>query len=124
MFKNLIFCLLFFIPLFASSQSNNCACCTPEHSQFDFWIGEWDVYSDKGEKLGENFIEKLEDNCIVSENWKSVKAGTGKSYNYFDPSDNTWNQLWISNTGTILKLKGVGSAGEMRYNSGRKRPVL
>ncbi|MBT8320006.1 MAG: hypothetical protein KJP01_07745, partial [Gramella sp.] len=75
------------------------------------------VFNEQGEKVGENLVQKLEDNCIVNENWKSVKAGSGKSYNYYDPADTTWNQLWISNTGNILKLKGVASKDKMVLKS-------
>ena len=112
--------LLFFfalIPFFALSQNSECACCSPQHAQFDFWVGEWEVFNETGDKIGENLVEKLEDNCIVNENWTGSNGGTGKSYNYYDPSDSTWNQLWLSNSGTILKLKGVASYNKMTLKS-------
>lgn len=112
-----IYFLLLIIPLTAISQEEGCACCTPEYTQFDFWVGDWEVFNEAGEKIGENLIEKLEDNCIVNENWTGEKGGTGKSYNYYDPLDQTWNQLWISNTGNILKLKGTASKNTMILKS-------
>ena len=105
------------MPVFSFAQNTECACCTAKHSEFDFWVGNWDVFNTEGEKIGENFIEKLEDNCIISENWKSLKTGSGKSYNYYDSSDETWNQLWISNTGNILKLKGKAGKNKMVLRS-------
>ncbi|APG61013.1 hypothetical protein [Christiangramia salexigens] len=101
-----IFCLLFFISCLNFAQGQECACCTVNHIQFDFWVGDWEVFNTKGDKIGENLIKKLEDNCIINENWQSVSGNSGNSYNYFDPKDSTWNQLWLSNDGTILKLKG------------------
>ena len=115
--QKLLYFLLFFIPFITSAQESDCACCTPQHSQFDFWIGDWEVFNENGEKIGENLVEKLEDNCILNENWTGEKGGTGKSYNYYDPSDETWNQLWISNKGNILKLKGKSEGNKMILKS-------
>lgn len=110
-----VFCLLF-LPVWLFAQED-CACCTQQHNQFDFWLGEWEVFNEEGEKLGENHIEKLENNCLVSENWQGDRGGSGKSFNYYDPKDETWNQIWISNTGTILKLKGRAEPGKMVLKS-------
>ena len=41
----------------------------------------------------------------MRENWTS-DTQTGTSTNYYNPIDSSWNQLWIDNVGTILKLKG------------------
>jgi hypothetical protein len=112
----LLFTFFLILPLISISQED-CACCTKQHHQFDFWVGDWEVFNDKGDKMGENLVEKLEDNCILNENWTGTKGGSGKSYNYYDPSDETWNQLWISNTGNILKLKGKASENMMVLKS-------
>ncbi|MDR5591621.1 hypothetical protein [Christiangramia sp. SM2212] len=109
--------LIILLPAFSFTQNSDCACCTPDHAAFDFWVGDWEVFNVNGDKVGENLVMKLEDNCILNENWQSVKAGSGKSYNYFDPSDKTWNQLWISNTGNIIKLKGKAEPNKMTLRS-------
>jgi hypothetical protein len=70
-----------------------------------------------GNKVGENQISKIEDNCIVLEHWKGAKGGTGTSMNYYDNSDSTWNQLWVDNKGSILKLKGRFTSGQMVLKS-------
>ena len=84
----------------------DCPCCTEWHKQFDFWIGEWEVYDTAGTRLGENTITKLEDNCLLSEHWVGAKGYTGRSYNFFNTKDSTWNQLWLDNAGGHLKLNG------------------
>lgn len=96
-----------------------CACCTENHSAFDFWEGDWTVYSPGGNIIGTNNIVKMEDNCVLQENWvASGGVTTGTSYNFFDLSDSTWNQVWISNTGNILRLKGnINENGAMVMKS-------
>lgn len=100
-----------------AEYQQDCNCCTANHAEFDFWIGNWDVFNKKGEKIGENNVEVLEDHCIIAENWKGTKGGSGKSFNYYDPKNDSWNQLWISNTGNILKLKGHAEENKMILKS-------
>ncbi len=93
-------------PSLAQSDSQ-CLCCTENHKAFDFWVGDWTVYDTSGKIIGTNKVVKLQDSCVLQENWKaSNKSNTGTSYNFFDSSNNTWNQVWISNTGNVLNLKG------------------
>lgn len=101
--KTSLILILFGLSLSLQAQQN-CSCCSDQHHQFDFWIGKWDVFNPAGKKVGENTITQVQDNCVLLENW--VSTGTGTSYNYYDPADSTWNQLYLDNQGTILKLKG------------------
>lgn len=75
------------------------------------------VYDTTGNKVGENSISKIENNCALVEHWKGALGGTGTSMNYYDKTDNTWNQLWIDSKGSILKLKGQLKAGKMVLRS-------
>ena len=99
------------------SIKNNCVCCSEKHSQFDFWVGEWTVYDTLDNYIGTNKIIKQYENCLIQENWISGGKNRGTSYNYYDPTDSTWNQLWLDNQGTILKLKGSFINGEMVLKS-------
>jgi hypothetical protein len=110
--------LLLILNLSAIAQTqSNCVCCTVDHRSFDFWLGEWRVYDTLGNQLGKNTIVKAEKGCLITENWRGVTGGTGRSMNYFDPQDSTWNQLWISASGTILNLKGKSDANRMTLRS-------
>ncbi|MBD3223118.1 MAG: hypothetical protein GF313_00200 [Caldithrix sp.] len=108
------------IPYLSAQDDDPCPCCSNSYKSFDFWIGDWVVYNTEGEVIGTNKIVKMQDGCVVQENWKASNGtNTGTSYNYFDTSDSTWNQLWISNTGNILELKGnLDSDGNMVLTSG------
>jgi hypothetical protein len=80
-------------------------CSAPEYRQFDFWIGEWDVYNLKGQKAGDSKISQLLDSCIILEEWTSasVQKGlryAGKSYNSYDAQHKRWTQYWVDNVGS------------------------
>ena len=112
--------LFFFATLSLNAQdstNNICVCCTENHKQFNFWVGEWAVYDTLDNLVGSNNIFKQYESCLIQENWISKGENRGTSYNYFDPSDGMWNQLWIDNQGTILKLKGSFVAGKMILKS-------
>lgn len=100
--------------LYAQDQ---CACCSEIRQQFDFWTGDWNVYDTLENKIGENTIEKLVSDCVLSENWRGESGGTGRSYSYFSASDSTWNQVWIDGRGSNLVLKGELKEGSMILQS-------
>ncbi len=87
-------------------QAQDCACCSESHQQFDFWVGDWIVYDTLGNLVGENTIEKLVTECVLSEYWRGGSGGVGRSYNYYNLADSTWNQVWIDASGANLVLKG------------------
>lgn len=96
-------------PIFSQTTQ---PCHTPNHRLFDFWIGDWEVFNPSGKQVGENRIVALHEGCVVQENWKSDRV-TGTSYNYYNPADSTWHQLYLDNQGTILPLKGHFADGKM-----------
>lgn len=64
--------------------------------KLDFWVGEWDVKTQEGRKVGENRIEKILSDCAIIENWTSISGGKGKSLFFFDPNADQWKQIWIT----------------------------
>ncbi len=115
---NRISLILFFGFFLASTAAAQSPCSSEHHRQFDFWVGDWIVHDTTGTTVGENLITRLTDGCIVSEHWVGTSQITGKSYNYFDTADSTWNQLWIDNQGTNLKLRGRAVPNGMVMSSG------
>src|ERR1051325_1609374 len=70
----LLTCGLLLTPLRASygqSQSNQIAtsqpapCSSAEYRQLDFWVGDWDVYDDKGVLQGHNLVQKILGGCAL-----------------------------------------------------------
>jgi len=52
-------------------------CSDPVYRQFDFWLGQWDVYSPKGKKAGDSKISLILDSCIILEEWTSTAITNG-----------------------------------------------
>ena len=106
-------CFLNSFSLIGQIQDIPCNCCTENYNQFDFWIGDWNVYDITDKLVGTNSISKQYNNCLIQEKWVSKGKNQGTSTNYFDKTDNTWNQVWVDNSGYILKLKGSFINGSM-----------
>lgn len=85
------------------------------HSQFDFWIGEWDVFSPQGDLAGTNRIEKTQGGCLLVENWTGAGGGTGTSMNFYNPVSRKWIQIWTDPRGTIIDVEGEFRNGAMRF---------
>ena len=107
----IVLALVCLSPVIAEAQKSDkasCPCCTEAHNGFDFWLGDWTVYSEEGKVLGKNQIskDKTYANCLVKEAWTGTSISRGTSYNYYDRTDKTWNQVWVDNSGFSLTLKG------------------
>jgi hypothetical protein len=87
-------------------------CMDAESHQFDFWIGDWDVFNPQGIQVGTNRIAPLYEGCVLHESWKS-KAIEGQSFNRYDADRGVWHQTWVDNGGTLLLLDGGLKDGDM-----------
>src|SRR6476469_7722246 len=83
----------------------------PVYRQFDFWIGQWDVYGKGGKKAGESKVDLILDSCIILENWTSAAGNySGKSFNTYNAATHQWQQTWVDNVGgTTEYLEGAYS---------------
>lgn len=82
------------------------ACTSPEHRQFDFWVGRWDVYGPKGKLQAHSLIEKLYDGCGIRENWMPLGGSGGGSLNIYLPAEKHWEQFWIDSAGSRAIFDG------------------
>lgn len=98
-------------------------CSKPEFRQFDFWIGEWDVYGKNGKKAGDSKISLILDSCIILEEWTSANATSGiiysgKSFNKYNPTTKQWQQTWVDNVGGSTEyLKGKYEDNKMVFET-------
>jgi hypothetical protein len=84
-------------------------------SDWDFWVGEWNVYSNDEARTfqGSNSITKHYRNCLIKETWKSAGGGGGFSVNYFNPNKDEWRQVWIANGYAIDYSGGLNDEGAL-----------
>jgi len=104
---------------------------SPRFNDFDFWLGDWNVYSndDARQFQGTNSVTKQHQNCLVVENWTSAQGGTGSSMNYYDAVEDRWRQLWVAGGYSIDYTGGLNAAGQRvlngkinYYQSGKSQP--
>jgi hypothetical protein len=87
-------------------------CSAPEHHQFDFWLGDWNVTA-AGTPAGTSRIESVMQGCGVLEHWSGAGGGHGTSLNFYDRGTKAWSQAWIDESGNALHLSGTFSNGTM-----------
>jgi hypothetical protein len=82
------------------------ACAGPEHRQFDFWVGTWDVATPAGKPAGSNRIERVLDGCVLLEHWTGQGGGSGKSFSMYVAAEKQWSQTWVDSSGNRIVLTG------------------
>ncbi|MEZ4655379.1 MAG: hypothetical protein R3E12_17760 [Candidatus Eisenbacteria bacterium] len=78
-------------------------CSAEEASQFDFWLGTWDLTWEGGS--GTNTVTKIMDSCVVQEQFEG-DGFKGTSVSVWVPQVNRWKQTWVDNQGGYLDFEG------------------
>lgn len=95
------------------------------YRQFDFWLGNWDVFSPAGPQVGTSMITMELDGCVIAESWTDADGGRGRSINTYDTDTDQWHQTWVSaNTQGHLRMAGGIVNGEMVLAGVRESPVF
>ncbi len=89
------------------------SCNTEAHRQFDFWLGEWEVWTPTGQLAGVNKISLAYGGCVLHEQYTTGRGYSGGSFNMYDASRGQWHQTWVDNTGMLLQLSGGMVNGNM-----------
>jgi hypothetical protein len=92
-----------------STKSDN-----QEH-QFDFWIGEWNVYKFGTDTIiGVSSIKPILNHKTIEENYQALEyTYKGKSLNIYNRKNQMWEQFWVDNSGMRLHMKGKYENGKM-----------
>lgn len=114
MTKFVYFLLAFSTPCCAFAQSPATPCAAEEFSQFNFWVGDWNVYPNGSNILvAHSKIEKQYNNCSIRENWMPLKGGDGGSLNSYDPVTKLWQQTWHGSQPGKVEFTGGLTNGTM-----------
>ena len=109
--------MVFLMPLLPAAQSIKPASCdSPEHRQFDFWIGNWEVTTPDGKPPGRNSITRELNGCVLHEHWSGAGGMNGASFNIWDRVKKQWHQTWVSDNGNLLLLDGSFQSGAMQLS--------
>ena len=86
-------------------------CTSPEASQFDFWVGEWELtWNDT--LHGTNHIKKMFGDCTIHENFSDPRLNyLGQSWSVYNSNYKIWQQTWVDNQGGYIALTG-GKEGD------------
>ena len=120
--KGLLFFLTLIMAFYMGAQKTPCTT-DPVYRQFDFWIGEWDVYAKNGKEAGDSRIDLILDSCIILENWKSANVSqgvyyAGKSFNTYNSTSKQWQQTWVDNVGGSTEfLEGHFENNKMTFQT-------
>lgn len=90
------------------------ACAAPEHRQFDFWVGRWDVsQTGQTQVIARSLIERLFADCVIRETWMPLSGGGGSSLNTYQPAQRRWRQLWADSSNGWVSFEGGIEGGAM-----------
>lgn len=82
-------------------------CEAPEHRQFDFWLGQWEVRGPAANRpASSSRITSEYGGCVVHERYTAPGGYAGESLNGWDPVRRVWHQTWMDNSGLVLLLDG------------------
>ena len=91
------------------------------HHQFDFWLGDWDVFTPDGKPAGRSHIAAFAGGCGIEEQWTGAGGGSGRSLNTYDAADHQWHQFWVGSGGSVLQLAGTLANGVMTLENPANR---
>lgn len=94
-----------------AADENHCG--APEHRQFDFWLGEWNVHTPDGKLAGVNSIKNEYGGCVLHERYSTPRGYRGESLNIYDAGRKVWHQSWVDTDGVLLLLEGGMRGGSM-----------
>jgi hypothetical protein len=90
------------------------ACTGPEHRQFDFWVGDWDLYrTGQNVVVAHSTIERLFAGCVIRETWNPLQAPGGSSLNHYDREQRRWHQTWMDGANSRVVFEGGLVGGKM-----------
>jgi ketosteroid isomerase-like protein len=105
--------------LFVVATNHACAqnpspCTSPEYRQFDFWIGDWDVF-ERGStaSTARVRVDRVLGGCVLHEHYEDNTGTAGESFTTYDVGRKLWHQTWVTNHGRLLTIEGGLENGAM-----------
>lgn len=114
-----------------AQEDNGDPCESAALHEFDFWLGEWQVFDkETGKLIAYDRIEKDFGNCVVLQRWTSLDdtfraestPSRMRGMSLSGHNGNEWVQIWADNMGGTVVLRG--GLIKVRWYSSPKRPRM
>jgi ketosteroid isomerase-like protein len=118
----ILFLALTLLPLIEAAENSSDRgtpqCSSPEHHQFDFWAGDWDVYDRDNPKVRSAHVrvDRILGGCVLHETYEDPTGHHGESFSIYDAARKVWHQTWVTNRGELLVIEGKFESGAMNLN--------
>jgi hypothetical protein len=96
-------------PLAAAADApSSVPCSAGVYRQFDFWVGDWDVFDvDRptvviARARGELILH----GCVLHEVYEAMDGHKGESFSIYDATRDVWHQSWVTDHGQLLTIEG------------------
>jgi hypothetical protein len=112
-------------PAVATPAPSSTHCQSSEYRQFDFWIGDWDVYDtgNSATRVARVRVSAILGGCVLLEEYAGADGHQGRSFSLYDASSKSWHQTWVTNHGEMLAIEGsLESSGAMILNGTDRAP--
>lgn len=109
-----------------AQEDNGDPCESAALHEFDFWLGEWQVFDkETGKLIAYDRIEKDFGNCVVLQRWTSLDdtfraestPSRMRGMSLSGHNGNEWVQIWADNMGGTVVLRGGLDQGAMVLES-------
>jgi hypothetical protein len=83
-------------------------CAEGAYRQFDFWIGDWDVFDVERPAVvvARARVGLILNGCVLHEVYQSLDGHKGESFTIYDATRDTWHQSWVNDHGYLLTIEG------------------
>jgi ketosteroid isomerase-like protein len=95
-------------PALYAETSKPLPCSAQAYREFDFWLGEWDVFEEGGStREARATVTRVQNGCGLREQYEGTDGSSGESLSMYDPVTAEWQQTWISNRSQIVVIHGT-----------------
>jgi hypothetical protein len=90
-------------------------CAGPAYRQFDFWIGDWDVFEVERPTVvvAHARVDLILNGCVLHEVYEGLDGHKGESFSIYDATRDTWHQSWVNDSGYLLTIEGRWQGGSV-----------
>ena len=93
---------------------SNAECASPGYQEFDFWVGDWDVF-ETNDKISAAHVrvDRILGGCVLREHYEDSTGAVGESFTTYDIGRKLWHQTWVTNRGRLLTIEGARTNGSI-----------